>query len=1153
MGSRRLLGYGDAVVLLGGDPAGLAALDEALGGVLSVATGGVSQTVLDLAGAQGRILRIGRDITGRLRESLGSVDRADRSRLLEAAHAVLVVTAFFEVASEARLPFDWSEVQLTRREQVLLASGGDPVSDRLIEVLSASGLPVPARHMPYEEVLIQLGGWYAQLGARLQGFLLGLAIWERMAPADREAAGQVLADLALPAVTRYEELYARLATEVPEFGFWNSRIEHQATRATVRRALAGVESLLAGLSAAAAPVDVAAALSAAHRAALDRPILAEGDVPTGVQLPAVAAGYLDPRFRVRALGGPGPGGPAEEEWWEDAEPRDDLSEFLAGALTGPQAAGAPLVVLGQPGAGKSMLTRVLAARLPAAGFLPVRVVLRDVPAEAEVQDQIEHAVRSATGERASWPDLVRAAPGLVPVVLFDGFDELLQATGVSQSDFLMRVAAFQQRESDQGRTVITLVTTRTAVADRARYPAGSVALRLEGFDEQQVNAWLEMWNRTNAPYFAASGRRPLAAGTARRHRELASQPLLLLMLALYDATENALQQDGAPLEEADLYENLLTAFAAREVGKGAVAARPDQLADRVQQELERLSLVAFAMLNRRRQWVTSAELDTDLGALLGRPAAAESGFRAPLDQAEIALGRFFFVQRAQAVQDERRLATYEFLHATFGEYLAVRLAVDLLHQMLDVRPALRSGPVAVDDGLLYALLSYVPLSSRQMLRFVGARTGRIAPPDRARLADLVVQVVAAGALRTQHDHAEYRPDVRPTSARHGTYEANLVLLLLALTGTLTASRLFPESDDPPGTWHRRALLWRSSFTEPEWTDFALALRLRHTWAGERRELEIELGDGAAERPEPADPYWLYGYAPDSPRPIAWTRSYAEDVRRKMDVSGGTNDSVVAHAMEPVFDLLGPQLLEFSGYGHGRATSLAHDLLEILLIGRVAPHRADLLETAYQHVPKWFGPWRGVSVRASEVVLGLLAEDARWLPPDAVANVLARLDEVLDVAELSDDRVLSAALTALDARPAERDRDVLLTFVLRASQAHWVREGRRWIPDGNRAWHAWVALHDHGLGAAIYGADARQMLRDGDVAALPPTLRRDVRRVAAAYYPDVRPDIGPPDDYRLDGSLADDRAPDELFPERADPGSPNGRHPDISAPDGEPGR
>ena len=43
---RRRLGYRDAVVVLGGDPQALSALDSALAAALSLATGGLSGTVL---------------------------------------------------------------------------------------------------------------------------------------------------------------------------------------------------------------------------------------------------------------------------------------------------------------------------------------------------------------------------------------------------------------------------------------------------------------------------------------------------------------------------------------------------------------------------------------------------------------------------------------------------------------------------------------------------------------------------------------------------------------------------------------------------------------------------------------------------------------------------------------------------------------------------------------------------------------------------------------------------------------------------------------------------------------------------------------------------------------------------------------------------
>ncbi len=1021
---RGLLDYSDAVAILTGDSAALAAADRALGGALSMATGGVSDAVLNVLDAQGRILRLGRDLTAGLRGNLGTADRASRTERLAAAHTVLVVTAYFDALGELELPFRLEELELTRRDQLGIA-GADDGQD-LIGALLATGVPQPAPHLPYENVLGELFHWYASRSGELARFIRGLAVWDRLDEGQRVATGDALAEpLHTLAVQRYEELYAQLAQEAPEFGFWSGRVDHQATRVTVRQALAGIETALAGLSAASPLQHAAAALATGYRAALPRPILSEGHATADMCLPTLDEGYVDPDFRVRAVLD-GAHGPAEEGWWEPEPVRSDLTEYLAGVLTSVASTTAPLVVLGQPGAGKSVLTKILAARLPAAGYLPVRIVLRDIPADADVQDQIEHAVRAATGERVSWPELVRAADGAVPVLLFDGFDELLQATGVSQSDYLVRVARFQEREADQGRPVFALVTSRTAVAGRARYPDGSIALRLEPFSRPQIERWLDVWNRLNEPGLTGRGLRPLSAAVAARHRVLASQPLLLMMLALYDGAANALQGgagDDEPLGEAELYEQLLVSFAVREVGKSTGGRTVPELTRRAEQELQRLSLVSFGMLNRRRQWITTTEAEQDLAALLGRTEPAGDGFRAPLNQGEIALGRFFFVQRAQASRDEQRLTTYEFLHATFGEYLAARLAVQLLEGLLGQRPALAVGRVRADDDLLYVLLSYAPLSSRQMLRFVGARIGRIAAEDRQRLGELLVTVMADHRERTEHRFAEYRPAARATSSRHGTYEANLLVLTLLVTDGIRASELFPGSDNPATTWHRRVLLWRSAFTEPEWTDFALALSVRRTWHEGRRDLDVRPAQDLLDAPESVDAYWLYGRPPgdaDRSRRISWARPYPDQIRHKMAVSGGTNDGVVLHAVDPLFHRLAPAVTTFVATPHGAATSVANGLTALWLASGLGTP-ANELAALYEHCAAFLEPWSALDDeslrRVARLVLGQLVTDAAGLPAAVVCTVLnAPAIERLDTAGLA--LAVTAGVTALAAHPSD---------------------------------------------------------------------------------------------------------------------------------------
>ena len=1104
------LGYRDAVVLLGMDPPAVAALDRALGGALSLATGGTSDTVLSIVDAQGRIVGLGRDLVRGLRDRLRGVRRVQRTRRLEAAHVVIVVTAYFEALAEARLPFAVRDLRLTRQEQMRLAGGSGQVRGFLDALLTAAP-PRPAAYLPYERFLGELGQWYAQLSARLVLFASGLAVWDGLDDTSRAQAERLLSGpVCDQAVGRFGELYSQLARDIPEFGFWSGQIEHQATRAEIRRALADVESMLLLMSPGGPPVDAAAALARAYRAALPRPILTEGEVPAGICLPTLDEGYLNPDFRVRPV--VGGDWPADEAWWSDVPVRSDLTEYLAAALTSPEATAAPLVVLGQPGAGKSALTKILAARLPAADFLPVRVVLREASAEDGIQEQIEYAIRAATGEHMPWPQVARAANGSLPVVLLDGFDELLQATSVSQSDYLLKVARFQQREADQDRPVVVLVTSRTAVADRARYPEGAVALLLEPFRPAQAQSWLEQWNSLNEAYLAARGLSPLPAGVVARHEPLACQPLLLMMLALYDADANGLQRGdagaggGQPLDETALYEKLLTAFAEREVAKTGAALPGREAVRQVERELQQLSLVAFGIINRHRQWITEAELEADLAALLETRPASRDDFKAPLTQADVALGRFFFIQRAQAVREGTRLQTYEFLHATFAEYLAARLAVQLAAGLLTHQEALTVGPAVIHDDLLYALLSFAPLSSRQLLRFVRGECARqIAAADRHRLAGLLIAVLTESTSRTASRHAGYQPGTLAISSRHGIYSANLVLLILVLRPSVTASELFPGSDDPAGTWKRRTLLWRSSLTEAEWTDLALAMDIRHIWDGTARDLGIRLAGDPPGPPEPVDLYWLQGYPPghEARQHSTWYRGYWHQINHKMDVAGGTNDSFIRHALEPVFRWLGPALTSFAGTGSGPATSAAYDLLNVWLSSTLSG--PEDLAAAYEHFGVWaegLPPWDAQTrSRVQALVLDCLSRDASRLPAATVNRVLRAIippgpgAEPAHTAGPHIHLVLHAALAALSAGPDAEQQAELISITATAAEVM-----RR---DPAATLQTWITLHNAGLPhSTVFGDDPGEFLGGFPFAAVTgrwPELVRQAQAIAAARY------------------------------------------------------
>jgi hypothetical protein len=997
--------YADAVSLLGGSGAKKAEwLDRITGGNRR---GVGASDVLSLFGVSGELVRFGRDLVGGFAEHRQGLSRFDRTQRIQAAHAVVVITAYFEALTSAGLPFPLDQLELTKTEQVTLVVDRSPRSGRLgalVGELLDTSIPLPTPQRPREDTVRALRSLYEGLSVRLVQFVQGLAAWDGLAGPDQGRFTRVVRAIPVAACDRYQVLLAELAVEFPEVAHWANIQDHEATRYQLRElrtALAGLGEFLHETSGETVSDERLAGLTRAHAALLERPIVEPGDVPEGLRIPELGDAYIDPRFRVADVS---PGAtPSEDSWWDDVLVRDDMNGFLAGYLTSPQATQAPLLVLGQPGSGKSLLTRVLAARLPVSDFLVVRVVLREIAADMDLQDQVEQAVRHVTGERLEWPTLVRSAGNALPVVLLDGFDEMLQATGVSQTDYLMKIRAFQQREAAQGRPVAAMVTTRIAVADRARIPDGTVAVRLEEFSPAQVTAWLDMWRDTNDGFFRDRGLTALSTETALVYRDLAEQPLLLLMLALYDADNNMLQHDTEKFSRADLYERLLIRFARREVDKSGERYRAGSVDQAIEEELRRLSVVAFAMFNRASQWVTEADLDRDLTVLLGSPrrAGEVAGFRAALGAAELVLGQFFFIQESQVFRGEQRLHTYEFLHATFGEFLVARFTWQVLASMVAREKAAELTPLGVnpqDDGLLFALLSFAPLSTRpSVIGFLAELAARSTADERLATTELLIRLCAmANKGRNDRSHLDYEPRPLLVPTRYAHYTANLVILIVIANGGTRLTELFPGTDQI-ATWFKHVLLWRSQTTGSEFTDLADSLTLRNTITDNEQDAILDLEDGSFAASE-VDLDWIYhelvkNMNGEEPGTFVLPHIHPDVLARRSRFQIVKSDATLQHALEPLAEVLKDTLNSFVRLPGDRLRTAAHSLMRavFLILDDVD---GDVAATAYLRCARIATldrlPWSGaVRDRYGALLLDRLSADRR-VAPAAVDEVLTLL-------------------------------------------------------------------------------------------------------------------------------------------------------------------
>ncbi|MCP3804004.1 hypothetical protein NLX83_32515 [Allokutzneria sp. A3M-2-11 16] len=702
-------------------------------------------------------------VSGRVNGAAG----LERHQLVIAAHTTIVMTSFFEVVGE-RL----GTPLLTKGEKVMLATGEwQRESDSLVRLLYAADVPAPSAAVGFEDNVSRVELWAQDRLWGIGSFLRGLKDFF-------DVSVQLNSSAVMEAVSnRYRSNYLALAATVHEFKVWADLNEHAATRTALRR----MEKLLS--VAARTPRDLRAVVHAINQSELDRPVI-ELDTDSygvGAIFPAVDGIFRTPHFRIaRATT---EARPADENWWVALERRRDLDQVLARHFSGPGSTRLPLLLLGHPGAGKSLLTKVLAARLPESGYTVVRVPLRQVDADVPVVEQIQQALHASTNGRVSWATLADQSEDVIRVVLLDGLDELLQATTNDRGGYLREVQEFQRIEATIGRPVAVVVTSRTLVADRVRIPDGAPMIKLDEFDDDQIAEWISVWNRSN---------RPMSLETALAQGDLARQPLLLLMLTLYFTDPDTPAED-AELSQVDLYDRLFHTYARREAKKVPNLSERD-LPEAVETQLRRLSTAALGMFNRGRQSITETELSADL-----------RGLKEPSPQGERLLGEFFFVHSAEAMTSSVQ-RSYEFLHATFNEHL---VAARIVEELRDVAAASLRGRRfrEPEDALLFALLSHQPLAIQQpTMEFVLQRLLRLDDDER----DDVVKTVGwlLEHYRTRQpaqNFPDYRPlppdVVRPIAA----YSANLVLLWVVADPDARSVRdLWP---DAPETWASTVDLW----------------------------------------------------------------------------------------------------------------------------------------------------------------------------------------------------------------------------------------------------------------------------------------------------------------------------------------------------------
>lgn len=545
-----------------------------------------------------------------------------------------------------------------------------------------------------------------------------------------------------------------------------------------------------------------------------------------------------------------------EDSWEQFPVLEDVGACVVRLLEEPYSIMTPLLILGQPGSGKSLLTEVLAGSLgapastgspgsPAQAYTVVRLRLRDYDPKRKLLAQVVEQVNQDTaGEDVTWAGFARALAATPPVVILDGYDELLQATGKTHEAFLDMVREEQETQRDNGQPMRVIVTSRVTLIDKVGIPDGTPVIRLEEFDDKRQAQWTRAWNAENASSFRQAQVEPFRLPANKNIASLARQPLLLLMLAIYDSAKNELSSQP-DIDQPLLYDRLLRRFIDRELAKrpdGAAyralrrSGSPARAEEKVDEQLRLLGVAAIAMFNRQDTKILATDLDKDLAYF--SPERADAPQANAVGSALLLLGSFFFIQKSEGRggSDPGPVA-FEFLHNTFGEFLAADFILRcLLEELRDINDLSSRGRARALDQTLSSpreaflgCLLHTPLFTRpvilQMVReWCKHRLG--GGEERAELLAAFDRLVTAH-LRTALDSFTV-PDSgepgqppyeeRPMRGRVATYTVNLLLLRAhagrrenGRTGFLLAEGAIGEGARGRRPWDSLAHLWHAWF------------------------------------------------------------------------------------------------------------------------------------------------------------------------------------------------------------------------------------------------------------------------------------------------------------------------------------------------------
>lgn len=363
---------------------------------------------------------------------------------------------------------------------------------------------------------------------------------------------------------------------------------------------------------------------------------------------------------------------------EKAEKGENIGNYLLKTLVDPNYATKPIILLGNPGAGKSMLSKMFAGLLCETNdFIPFLIKLRSVASSsASISEHINKGLQNSIENTSdvNWLEWAKEFRNRIPVIIMDGFDELMQTSNRELNGYVDAIREFQEKALNSGVCVRIILTSRITVMQDVSIPEYTKIIKLDSFDVKRRDLWIRKWNNAQK-----KPKYKFAIPKNEKIELLAKEPLLMFMLAVYDFENSELQNmaNDKNFNQSRLYDSLLERFIKRQLEKNSVFKDAASSQKEKEEELFRLRLGMIALM-----MFMNDTTSRDTQKLLEEMTAF--GIQKSSIQAENILGGFFFIhENKSTTESDAEKFNYEFLHKTFGEFLTADFMLRVAKKQMD--------------------------------------------------------------------------------------------------------------------------------------------------------------------------------------------------------------------------------------------------------------------------------------------------------------------------------------------------------------------------------------------------------------------------------------------------------------------------------------